>query len=445
MKQAAAVGLALILTLGGSLQADDKPRAIVERAIQALGGKDKILLPHGRVLKFKGNIESKDQLGQAGIPVAGESCTQPGTGYRLDFKLMVAGLERAVVVLHTETEHWRVINGQWNKLSEAEVAYYRSVRYVDQVTDLVPLLRDKEFQLELLPETEVETKKAVGIKVTREGKPEVQLSFEKETGLLCRIYYKLLDPNTEKEETHELILSGYKEVDWSAQAEEPLKQAGLATGPRELLELVRKRSWTAEQSKQVRTLIGQLADDSFEVREQAEKDLVKLGPVAIAALEKASQDDDQEVARRARDSLKVIQDQHNPTTLQAAIRVLGLRRPAGALETLLDFLPRAEPAAAEEIRIALLNFAEAPGSPPAALVKALEDSNPLRREAARAALGKDDGAWLKKPSRPVFPTGIKSAHKHTLRKGNGQMVTLEYFHTQMYNRLEDKLFARPEE
>jgi len=25
------------------------------------------------------------------------------------------------------------------------------------------------------------------------------------------------------------------------------------------------------------------------------------------------------------------------------------------------------------------------------------------------------------------------------------MVTLEYFHSQMYNRLEDKLFARPEE
>ncbi len=443
MKQPAVVGLALALTLGGALHAADTPRTILERAIQAMGGKEKITLPHAKVQHHKGSVEFKDQPGIPALTVTGTSYLQGGR-YRSDLKMSLAGQEIPASVLLTETESWRHANGQWTKLTEAEMEYFRIARYADLVSELVPL-RDKVYQLELLPETEVEAKKAVGIKVTREGKPEIALYFEKDSGLLCRVNYKAKMPGTEKEETHELVLADYKELDWLAQAAEPLKQAGLGTEPRDLLELVRKRSWTEEQSKQVRTLIGKLGDDSFDVREQAEKDLVQLGPVAVAPLEKACQDDDKEVARRAQEALKAIQDRHNSTTLKEAIRLLGLRRQGVALQTLLEFLPRAEPEAAEEIRVALLNFAEAPGGPPPALVKALDDANPQRREAVRAVLGKDGGAWLKKPGRPVFPAGVKMVHKNVLRCGDGRVVVLEYTHAQLYNRLDDKLFARPAE
>lgn len=53
-------------------------------------------------------------------------------------------------------------------------------------------------------------------------------------------------------------------------------------------------------------LVGKLADESYEVREQATKDLVAMGEKAVPALEKALQSEDLEVRLRAGRALRAI-------------------------------------------------------------------------------------------------------------------------------------------
>ncbi len=374
MRRAAQVGLTLVLAVGGPLSAADDPRTIIQRAVKAMGGEEKLSLQVAQTMKFK----ARDLPALPGdLTMEGEISSHTGGKHRFEAKIKILGQTMDMAEVVDGKEGWRCQDGKWQKMSAEEIANHQASDYPEKVASLIALLRNKEFKLEMLPETVVAKKPVFSIKVTRQGKPDVSLFFEKETGLLCKFAYKRKTGN--KEEQHETILSDYRELDWIGQTEQTLKAASLKAEPAQLLDLLRSRTPTADQLQRVRLLIKKLADDAFEIREQAQQDLVKLGPVALPALQIAAKDDDAEVARRAQESLKLIQEQHNPTTLKAAIRLLGLRRSAGAVEALLNYLPGAEKAVADEVRVALLAFVEAPGGPPAALVKALEDREPARK------------------------------------------------------------------
>src|SRR5258706_4124947 len=59
---------------------------------------------------------------------------------------------------------------------------------------------------------------------------------------------------------------------------------------------------SAQDEARIRELIQKLDDDSFEVREQAEKDLVAIGEAAVPLLKKAAEEAEQ---RKDRGELKV--------------------------------------------------------------------------------------------------------------------------------------------
>jgi hypothetical protein len=58
---------------------------------------------------------------------------------------------------------------------------------------------------------------------------------------------------------------------------------------------------TPEQQKRINQLIVQLAADGFDEREQAQKELEKIGPAALESLRKATKNPDAEIVRRAAD------------------------------------------------------------------------------------------------------------------------------------------------
>src|SRR5207302_453409 len=77
------------------------------------------------------------------------------------------------------------------------------------------------------------------------------------------------------------------------------------------------------------------------------------------------------------------------TRIMAAARVLIDRRPNGAAEAVLAYLPGAEDEVLEESLLrALVAVGIKEGQPEAALVKALTDKEPLRRAAAAHVLGR---------------------------------------------------------
>lgn len=144
-------------------QADVK--AIVDKAIKAVGGEGKLL----RMFRWKERYYIGD--------------SEAGT------------VRDAILQL---PDHWwqdklDIAKGNPDRLDKTHL--------VDAWT-LAPLI-DKESKLTLLPEIAVEEKPAVGVRLSRTGKADLNLYFDKESGRLARIDWR----------TFHITFSDWKEVD----------------------------------------------------------------------------------------------------------------------------------------------------------------------------------------------------------------------------------------
>jgi hypothetical protein len=138
----------------------------------------------------------------------------------------------------------------------------------------------------------------------------------------------------------------------------------------------------------VRALVRKLGDESYDVRESAARDLVALGSAVIPLLRQALRDADPEVARRASGCLdRLEQGEKNPLPVAAA-RLVALRKPSGAAQVLLDYLPFADEEMMAGVQSALGAIAIRDGKPDPALVQALEDRDAVKRSAAGQALAR---------------------------------------------------------
>jgi HEAT repeat protein len=177
------------------------------------------------------------------------------------------------------------------------------------------------------------------------------------------------------------------EPDEAAQDEQVLRAAKVGTDGPALLDFFRKRIGSEAARARVRELIKQLGDDSFDVREKASDGLAAIGRAALPALSEALKDRDAEIARRAADCIRLIENDAGPVLATAALRRLSALKPAGATAVLLDYLPNADSeGVADEVRVALAALAVREGKSDPALVKALGDEGVLRRGVAAEAL-----------------------------------------------------------
>ncbi len=109
-----------------------------------------------------------------------------------------------------------------------------------------------------------------------------------------------------------------------------------------LLAEFRRRTLTASQQEQVQTLIDRLGDEQFEVRQRAAADLIEFGVLAAPLLRQAARGPDLERVQRAEECLREISERGGLPLPASAVHLLAMRKPAGALETLLDFVPFAD-------------------------------------------------------------------------------------------------------
>jgi HEAT repeat protein len=160
-----------------------------------------------------------------------------------------------------------------------------------------------------------------------------------------------------------------------------------------LLETLAQHTLTADKRDQVRRLIGRLGGEVFADREAAGRELAAIGRIALPQLREATRDRDPEVARRA--ALLIDRIEHEPTQQLpiAALRLLAIRKPAGAVAALLAYVPHAdEEERTEELQKALARLALRDGEPDPALRQALADAKPLVRATAGRALIEGGGA-----------------------------------------------------
>jgi HEAT repeat protein len=187
-----------------------------------------------------------------------------------------------------------------------------------------------------------------------------------------------------------------------AQDEKLLRDGHVSPEGPALLTFFRERTLTEAQKAKLADLVKKLGDDDFEVREKASADLVKAGRLAVPLLKPAARDRDAEVARRAADCLRAIESGGELALAAAAARVLAHRKPDGAVEVLLAYLPGAPDEDVEEavvVALAIVGLRDGKADP--ALVAALKDKEASRRAAAASIVGRA-GAEQRKAVAPLL-------------------------------------------
>src|SRR5262249_26215942 len=175
-------------------------------------------------------------------------------------------------------------------------------------------------------------------------------------------------------------------ADLSAADRQLLKNAGLLGSDRALLDYLRKRALLPADRAHIKTLISQLGDDSFAIREKASQGLVAYGMAAQPMLREALRNNDVEIARRAEECLQQIRHE-SPALLTAAMRAVETGKPPGAAEVLLRLLPIArDDGVPDVLRSALVAVAVRQGASDPVLVQALPDADPIARASAADAL-----------------------------------------------------------
>src|SRR5262249_2214571 len=74
-------------------------------------------------------------------------------------------------------------------------------------------LKDNAVKLTPLGEVKVNDRPALGLKIVRKDRPDVDLFLDKETTLPVKCQLQVKEPKQDQEMTHAWFFSGYKEID----------------------------------------------------------------------------------------------------------------------------------------------------------------------------------------------------------------------------------------
>jgi HEAT repeat protein len=150
-----------------------------------------------------------------------------------------------------------------------------------------------------------------------------------------------------------------------------------------LLNELRQRTLDDAGHQKALTLIFSLTDPAPEARDQAQAALLAMGSAVVPLVRQAAGSTDAKVSEAAQKCLQLFLDKGTVAPLpSAAPRLIALRKPPGAVEALLAYLPYAEEETALEVQAALTALALRDGKLEPAVALALADKLPVRRAAA---------------------------------------------------------------
>jgi hypothetical protein len=432
---APALALGLLFGSTGPLLGQENLKTIIEKAIKVKGREEVTPRSVAVVRHMKGTIHG------------GEIRQFTGTSYGEKENLKLVIQSQVNGTLETRT---LISDGKRTSLTidsstiELGNESRQQTRHVDRVAGLKDLLKDKAFLLTALGEATVEGRLAVGIKVAYKDQPDVRLYFDKEQGYLLKTAYLAKEAGMDREVLHEYVLGDYQPFDPGASDRQALLAAKVDVEGPALLEYLRKRTPSKETRDKIQTLVRQLGDRSYKVRTKASADLLAWGTAAAALLREALHDPDPEVAQRAQKCLSKLGSGPENALPAAVVRLIALKRPPGAVEVLLDYLPWApDEATVREVKSALASTGVRDGKTAAALLQALHSPDPARKAAAAAALGTDGGAFLKQPGRRLLVPGLVLPRRTLIYNDGKKLIEWEVTEVHFFNHLDPSVFARP--
>lgn len=199
---------ALIAAAAGPAQ-DADARKVVEASVKAHGGADSLRKYKAGESDFKGDIA----IAGMKIPFGGKVTHEVPGKFRMALDVDIAGMKQTITQVVNGKLVTMAVNGQSQKVSEAQKAELLEAPLMQEVAQLTPLLDEpNRFTLAAEKDADVDGKPAHVVRVTvAQPKTEVRLFFDKESKLLVKTARKGLSPE-EREVTEEAVQSEFKEV-----------------------------------------------------------------------------------------------------------------------------------------------------------------------------------------------------------------------------------------
>jgi len=201
---------AAVLILAPAARADDKDaRAIIEKAIKANGGADKIDKVKAVVVKGKGTVH----VMAMDLDFTSVNSSQDADKMRVEVDVTVMGMDFKTVQIFNKDKAWSGVNGTFTELPKEAVEEFQEKMHGSRVGRLTPLLKDKEFKLSALGESKVGGKEAVGVRVEYKGKRDINVYFDKKTSLMLKTETREKDLQSGMEVNSETFMEEYKDKD----------------------------------------------------------------------------------------------------------------------------------------------------------------------------------------------------------------------------------------
>ncbi len=202
----------LVLGLAGRLwsgEGEGAPRKVIDRALKAQGGEATLAKYRAVTMKGAGKFYG---MGDEGIPFTGEWTVQGDDQMRFAIEGRIMDQNFKLVKVINGAKGWiRFNNDKPQPMNKDMLQEEKEQIYQGWVTSLVPL-RGKGFKLATLGEVKVGTRAAVGVRVSREGRRDVNLYFAKDDGLLIKSEVTVKDVEGGGQELmQEALYDGYKE------------------------------------------------------------------------------------------------------------------------------------------------------------------------------------------------------------------------------------------
>ena len=199
----AAAALAALLAVAAPADDQADARAVVDRAIEAVGGADVIGGVTAGVWKTNGTVKGRPSRGSFRGELPGK--------FRIDSRRAAGDKVVTVSRIVDGDRGWVVEDGKATPMTPAEIAGVRNSFYHKRLATTRVPLTDEECRLSIAGTGQVGGAPVVVVSAARDGYPDVFLSFDAQTGLLAKSEMVARDESTGKDRKVEILFSDYKD------------------------------------------------------------------------------------------------------------------------------------------------------------------------------------------------------------------------------------------
>lgn len=200
--------LIVLMLVPRMVWADPAGKLILQRAIDAHGGKALLESSPGEHKKLRGNLRVGDTL----VPFTSEIFVQAPEKFKCDM-VLGSGKEAQQIthLLHGEKTS-QVVNGKPQPLLPEQTAHLRSTLRLERIHRMASLITDPEWQIQELPRIKTKGRSFSIVQVKGKDGPQVKLFFDDTTGFLVKSEMEMA-PNGEKPSLQEAFFGEYRSQD----------------------------------------------------------------------------------------------------------------------------------------------------------------------------------------------------------------------------------------